>query len=157
MKRLFSLVLRINLLVVSQGLLWQPALLAQQQDGTCFMVTDSGSLVGLDHLCGQAQQEGTQEGEPVTIAEVQELFDRGFAFGRARQYDEALEVFSEAIRLNPTYAEAYVGRAVIQVSRKDFQEAVNDYRRAAQIARDRGEIERAALLDSVIERYEGML
>ena len=114
------------------------------------MVTDSGAVISLDHLCGHTHLEDTQE--PSVWA--RELFERGFELGRARRYQDALNAFSEAIRLEPMYAEAYVERAGIHVALREFQQAIDDYTRAAHIARRQGEFERAERLDAAISRTE---
>ena len=114
------------------------------------MVTDSGDVIGLDHLCGHTHLEDNQE----PSVRARELFESGFELGRARRYQDALNAFSEAIRLEPMYAEAYVGRAVVKVALREFQQAIDDYTRAANIARSRGEFERAELLDNAISRTE---
>ena len=152
MRKYIFLNFRLSLLLVaSQCFLWHVPLSAQG-DQTCFMVTDSGEVVGLDHLCGWTRRNLNS-----SMIDVQELFERGSSLSRARQYDQALHVFSEVIRLEPMHTEAYVGRAVIRTARQEFQQAVEDYKRAAEIARSKGQIERADLFDDVVERYAGML
>lgn len=144
-----SLLSRLNLLVAAQCLLGQFALSAQETP-PCFMVTDSGDVISLHHLCGHTNLEDTQE----PSVQARELFESGFELGRARRYQDALNAFSEAIRLEPMYAEAYAGRAVIKVELREFQQAIDDYTRAANIVRRRGEFERAERLDDAIAKTE---
>jgi tetratricopeptide (TPR) repeat protein len=60
-------------------------------------------------------------------------YDRGMAFNSNSNYVLAIEAFNEAIRLNPNYAEAYVGRGQAYRDIKDNDRAMTDFGRAIQI------------------------
>ena len=58
---------------------------------------------------------------------------RGSAYGRAGQYDRALDDFNKAIQLRPGFYQAYANRALIHRFKGDDQNAVADYNKALQI------------------------
>ncbi len=55
---------------------------------------------------------------------------RGYAYLRLTNFDRAVTDFSEAIRLQPTYANAYVNRAVARKLSGDTTGAAADQRKA---------------------------
>jgi tetratricopeptide (TPR) repeat protein len=58
---------------------------------------------------------------------------RGYAFMRLRQYAQANDDFSEAIRLRPGFANAYVNRAAIRRLMGDREGAGQDVKKAAEL------------------------
>src|SRR5262245_28477625 len=57
----------------------------------------------------------------------------GRALNRLGRNDEALASFSEAVRLQPDFAEAFGNRANVLSELRRFPEAVSDYKRAIQL------------------------
>jgi tetratricopeptide (TPR) repeat protein len=65
---------------------------------------------------------------------------QGRRYMQAKQYEEAIAIFTQAIDVYPDYAEAYMGRAYSKISLdmqessvlEDFQNAENAYRRRGQ-------------------------
>ena len=57
-------------------------------------------------------------------------YKAGLAKGQQGEYDEAIEDFNEAIRLNPNYAEAYYYRGEAKRRLEDYQGAIEDYTEA---------------------------
>ena len=47
--------------------------------------------------------------------------------------DQAIEDFNEAIRLDPSDAEAYHGRGDVRLRQKRFNEAIGDYRKSIEL------------------------
>ncbi|MEO6550094.1 MAG: tetratricopeptide repeat protein [Ferruginibacter sp.] len=75
----------------------------------------------------------------VGIANAQtarEMFDKGFAYGNSRQYDKAIESYTEAIKLGPDMAGAYMNRGFAYIMEKQYDAAIQDYSKAINLAPD---------------------
>jgi tetratricopeptide (TPR) repeat protein len=57
-------------------------------------------------------------------------FEQGYKHGEAKDYDEAIRCYSEAIQLKPEYPAAYYNRGVNYGEKGNFEEAVRDYTEA---------------------------
>jgi len=58
----------------------------------------------------------------------------GEAYSRNGDYDEAIEKFNEAIRLNPGLASAHYNRGEIYFQRGDYEQAIRDFTRTIALA-----------------------
>ena len=58
--------------------------------------------------------------------------NRGLAYARKGDFDEAIEDYNQAIELNPKSAVAYQNRGNIYFDQKDFDEAIEDYNQAIE-------------------------
>ena len=56
-----------------------------------------------------------------------DIFRRGVALQENKDYDLAIESFSEAIKIRPTYAEAYYARGNCYEAKGRPDEAIEDY------------------------------
>ncbi len=63
----------------------------------------------------------------------EDVFEKGLALMRARQYDQAIEAFSEVIEMIPEDVEAYNYRGIARAYEKDYEGAIDDYTRALTI------------------------
>jgi len=82
-------------------------------------------------------------------------FKAGKTFCKASNYSDAVNQFTKAIELDPSYAEAYAARAEAYVMTEEFELAAKDYERAAQL--DMGEAEYAFSAGSMnykLENYQ---
>ncbi|NJK66574.1 MAG: hypothetical protein HC789_13135 [Microcoleus sp. CSU_2_2] len=77
---------------------------------------------------------------------AQELYQQGFDLGRRELYKEASEAFTQAINLNPDFVEAYMVRARIRAVIGDKQGGVEDFQKAIDIYRARGQSQIADML-----------
>jgi len=77
---------------------------------------------------------------------AQELYEQGFDLGRRRLYKEAVEALTQAINLNPGFAEAHIVRADAQTLLGNLQGAVEDFQKAIDIYRARGQSQIADML-----------
>lgn len=77
---------------------------------------------------------------------AQELYQQGFDLGRRGLYKEAVEALTQAINLNPGFAEAHIVRADAKTLLGNLQGAVEDFPKAIDIYRARGQSPIADLL-----------
>ncbi len=77
---------------------------------------------------------------------AQELYEQGFDLGRKGQYKESVELFTQAINLNPSFPEAHMVRADAQTLLGNLQGAVEDFQKAIDIYRARGQSQIADML-----------
>jgi len=77
---------------------------------------------------------------------AQELYQQGFDLGRRRLYKEAVEAFTQAINLHPDFVEAYIYRAYARTGTGDLHGGVEDFQKAIDIYRARGQSQIADLL-----------
>ena len=62
-----------------------------------------------------------------------EWFERGF---KAADPDEKLRCYSEAIRLRPDYADAFINRGIARKAKGDLEGALQDYSEAIRLRPD---------------------
>jgi len=62
--------------------------------------------------------------------------NRGNAYSKLGNRERAIEDYSEAIRLQPDYAEAYYNRGTVYIESGQYQKAVRDYTEAIRIKPD---------------------
>ncbi|MEG5159083.1 hypothetical protein QUB37_01330 [Microcoleus sp. AT3-A2] len=77
---------------------------------------------------------------------AQELYQQGFDLGRKELYKEAAEAFTQAINLNPDFVEAYIIRARMRAVIGEKQGGVEDFQKAIDILRARGQSQIADML-----------
>jgi len=92
-------------------------------------------------LCKRDEQQKLKN-----IMKAQELYQQGFDLGRRRLYKEAVEAFTKAINLNPDFVEAYIYRAYARTGTGDNHGGVEDFQKAIDIYRARGQSQIADLL-----------
>jgi tetratricopeptide (TPR) repeat protein len=83
----------------------------------------------------QQQQLAAAAAPPVLEVELtaQDWFEKGFS---ATDNDEKLRCYSEAIRLKPDYAGAYINRGNLRQANGDLEGALRDYDEAIQLEPD---------------------
>lgn len=58
---------------------------------------------------------------------AQEWFEQGYRHGEAQQSDDAIQCYTEAIRLQPDYVDAYHNRGLALYDSGKLEEAIRDY------------------------------
>lgn len=79
---------------------------------------------------------------------------RGLAKESLRQYDAAVADYEEAMRLNPKEAWAYTYRGQIRWSQGRYAEAKQDYETALQLAREAGDKQHQAFVESELRTFD---
>jgi len=64
---------------------------------------------------------------------------RGWYVYRSRVYDKAISDYTEAIRLNPNYANAYYNRGVAYGNKRDYDEAISDFSEYIKLSPNEGD------------------
>jgi tetratricopeptide (TPR) repeat protein len=77
--------------------------------------------------CASTQQEKTGS------RDAEFYNNRGIAYDKEGQYDQAILDYNKALEINPRYAEAYNNRGVIYRKKGQFDRALLDYNRALKI------------------------
>lgn len=60
-------------------------------------------------------------------------FNLAVAFNKLKRYDDAAKMFGRCMELKPDYADSWYGRGQAWVSKGDFQKAILDFEKAAQM------------------------
>ncbi|MEZ2317785.1 MAG: tetratricopeptide repeat protein [Microcoleus sp.] len=120
--------------------LFQTVANAQEEPG-CFILDSSGQINRLDPLCKRDEQQKLRN-----AMKAQELYQQGFDLGRKGQYKESVALLTQAINLNPSFPEAHMVRADAQTLLGNLQGAVEDFQKAIDIYRARGQSQIADML-----------
>ncbi|NIS79510.1 MAG: tetratricopeptide repeat protein [Anaerolineales bacterium] len=69
----------------------------------------------------------------ITVGDAVNHFNRGVDYQEQGQLDLAIEAYTEAIAINPDFADAYLNRGVAYSEKGDFDQAIVDYNKAIEI------------------------
>jgi tetratricopeptide (TPR) repeat protein len=94
-------------------------------------VTAACLLLGQATARADTIPEIVAKAKPAVDAEI--YFDRGMDSLSLLHYDKAISDYSEAIRVNPNYANAYCGRGIAYYEVKNYDKAVSDYSEAIRL------------------------
>ncbi|HUO93025.1 MAG TPA: tetratricopeptide repeat protein [Rhizomicrobium sp.] len=90
--------------------------------------TDEQTIDG----CTALAQSGQFSGRDLAII----LYDRGLSYENTKQYNLAMADFSQAVGLDPTYADAFDDRGNVYTKTGDYNHAIADYDRAISLKSD---------------------
>ena len=81
------------------------------------------------------QQVAASKAPPAKEKELtaQEWFEKGY---KAKDLDEKINYYTEAIRLKPNYVEAYYNRGLAYYDNNNFEDAIEDYNEALRLKLD---------------------
>lgn len=85
---------------------------------------------------------------------ARELYQQGGNQGRRGLYKESVEDFTQAIKINPDFAEAYIARAYARTLTRDNQGLIEDFQKAVDIYRARGESEKANMVLKTLQDFK---
>jgi tetratricopeptide (TPR) repeat protein len=83
----------------------------------------------------QAPASSTLPSQPPASSEADAVaaYNRGIGYAKNRDYAHAIELYDEAIRLNPNFAAAYSARALAHLRKFNWQRAIADYTEAIRL------------------------
>ena len=102
----------------------------QQQVDWC---VNQGNVFSLDQVidgCTASIQSGKWSGESLSWA----YYNRGNAYDDKGDVDRAIADYTEAIRLDPKFADAYNNRGLSWESKGDLQKALVDFTKFSELA-----------------------
>ena len=80
-----------------------------------------------------AEQQEEERRERQASLTAQDRFRRGFRAAKEGRLQEAVEEYTEAIRMNPGYASAYNNRGNLYRELNEYQKALDDYNKAIEL------------------------
>ena len=86
----------------------------------------------------EAQQAAANNTAEVKENELsaEQWFEQGYKHDEAKNHDEAFYCYSEAIRLKPDYAHAFMNRGNARRDKGDLESAIKDYNEAIRLKPD---------------------
>ncbi|TFH24625.1 MAG: tetratricopeptide repeat protein [Myxococcales bacterium] len=73
----------------------------------------------------------TEDGEQ--ISELEELFYEGSDLHGEGRHEEAMERFERCLAIDPSYADAILGKAMVHLSRGQFDDAIENGKRLVEL------------------------
>ena len=83
--------------------------------------------------------------------DIQELYKQGMKRAQGGLYQEAMADFNQIIQLKPDLAEAYVWRSYLRRTTCNLQGTIEDFQKAADIYKARGEKKRAYTMEQQLQ------
>jgi len=78
----------------------------------------------------------SEQGKEDEISEIEDLFYEGADLQGEGRYDEAMACFEKCLAIDPEYADALLGMAMVFVAREQFEEAIAVGLRLAELQPD---------------------
>jgi len=97
------------------------------------VIIKEASIELLRQLGVNLNEQGAQEYQRDQLQIAQAIVDQGIKDILLQDYDKAITNFTEAIRLNPTYAFAYCNRGYTYLNKKNYNMAISDFTSALRL------------------------
>jgi tetratricopeptide (TPR) repeat protein len=78
----------------------------------------------------------TRQDDVDEISEIEELFYEGADLQGEGRYDEAMTCFEKCLAIDPDYADALLGKAMVHLAREELDDAIAVGRRLAELQPD---------------------
>src|SRR6266436_4016609 len=126
-KRQCQFAFLVLVMVAANELVWAVGKTVVTLDITkCHKSTDSNVVI---NYCTQAIESGQLSGKGLGFA----FYSRGNAYYEKRNYNQAIQDYDQAIRLNPSHASAFSNRGVAYASKGDYDRAIENYDEAIRL------------------------
>jgi tetratricopeptide (TPR) repeat protein len=67
---------------------------------------------------------------------AQEWYERGYQFGESKTFEEEIRCYSEAVRLDPNFANAFFNRGLSRFDENDLEGAISDFNETIRLKSD---------------------
>ena len=98
--------------------------------------TSSGSVQVTPTATPTPVPSSTPDNSQGVVGDAEDFYQRGKDLYKRKQYDQAIDVLTQAIRLKPDYAEAFSERGLAYVHKDDYDRAIQDYTQALKLNPD---------------------
>lgn len=116
--------------------LWSYLSSAQTPDFPCFMVTASGEVISLNHVCGASSTPAVQPGRSSDLTSIYTQIRQGL---NNRDFESAIDGYTQLLRQQPDSARAYLTRGLIYWNLDNRQNATTDLQQAARLFQAQGD------------------
>lgn len=107
-------------------------------------------------LSSRPEEDDPKPPSPEARAEAKRLYQAGVKYGLAGLYRQAAASFEQAVKLNPTYADAYLSLGHAYSDLRQWEQAINSLERGLTLKpKDKDGIGRLAYARSMLEREAG--
>ena len=70
---------------------------------------------------------------PSISKDAKEFLNKGLAWDKQGKYDEAIEDYNKAIKINPNFASAYFYKGLAQYNKGELKTALHDFQKALNL------------------------
>ncbi|NJL39988.1 MAG: hypothetical protein HC899_26955 [Leptolyngbyaceae cyanobacterium SM1_4_3] len=127
------IVFEITALVI---VLWSHPSSAQTPDLPCFMVTASGEVISLNHVCGASTTPVVQPGHSSNLTSIHTQIRQSL---NNRDFESAIDGYTQLLRQQPDSPRAYLTRGLIYWNLDNRQNATTDLQQAARLFQEQGD------------------
>ena len=85
---------------------------------------------------------------------AKDLFEEGLKYQKLGKFDEAIELYTKSLELNPEFDEAYFHRGVAYANKREYQPAKKDFEKVIELDSNSKRTAETRKLLSVLEKME---
>ncbi len=93
-------------------------------------------------------------GIPINIAKAEDFFTWGVQEGRRKNHPGAIDYFNQALKIKPTFAEAYLARSMSRAEIGEYPAALQDAQQAANLFQSQGDAQGNKMALQVVKEVE---